>query len=129
MSDSNDEKLALTPKEFAALFGKSQTWGYRQLYAGKVKALTGYGRVLIPASEAKRVLAEAGRYNGATSSVKETEQEPEGNTAKKQNSWREGIKNRRNQSAQTPGSDTRSKSIEQAAARKSAMRKLNRSAK
>ena len=46
------------------MFGKSQTWGYRQLYAGKVKSITEYGRILIPASEVERILAEAGIYNG-----------------------------------------------------------------
>lgn len=29
MSDLPPEKVTLTPGEFAALFGKSQTWGYR----------------------------------------------------------------------------------------------------
>lgn len=46
------------------MFGKSQTWGYRQLYAGKVKSITEYGRILIPAAEVERILAEAGIYNG-----------------------------------------------------------------
>ena len=57
-------RVTFSPGEFAALFGKSQTWGYRQLYAGKVKSITEYGRILIPASEVERILAEAGIYNG-----------------------------------------------------------------
>ena len=56
------EKVAYTPKEFAELFGKSQTWGYRQLYAGKVKAVTTLGRIMIPAAEVERVLGEAELY-------------------------------------------------------------------
>lgn len=36
---------AYSPSEFAELFGKSQTWGYRQIYAGKVNAITEHGRV------------------------------------------------------------------------------------
>ncbi|MGK0187940.1 MAG: hypothetical protein ACI9R3_003731 [Verrucomicrobiales bacterium] len=59
-------KVAYTPKEFADLFGKSQTWGYRQLYAGKVKAITKLGRIMIPAAEVERVLGEADLY-GRTS--------------------------------------------------------------
>ena len=40
----NGDRVAFSPGEFAALFGKSQTWGYRQIYAGKVKAIDEYGR-------------------------------------------------------------------------------------
>lgn len=63
-SNSSPQRVTFSPGEFAALFGKSQTWGYRQLYAGKVKSITEYGRILIPASEVERILAEAGIYNG-----------------------------------------------------------------
>ena len=62
--NSSAQRVTFSPGEFAALFGKSQTWGYRQLYAGKVKSITEYGRILIPASEVERILAEAGIYNG-----------------------------------------------------------------
>lgn len=64
-------RVAYTPKEFAALFGKSQTWGYRQIQAGKVNAIKDYGRILIPADEVERVLASAGRYLGMTKPVGE----------------------------------------------------------
>ena len=57
-------RVAYSPGEFAALFGKSQTWGYRQIYSGKVKAITEYGRFQIPASEVERILATAERYQG-----------------------------------------------------------------
>ena len=63
-SNSSSQRVTFSPGEFAAMFGKSQTWGYRQLYAGKVKSITEYGRILIPASEVARILAEAGIYNG-----------------------------------------------------------------
>jgi len=65
MTETHAEKLTYSPKEFAALFGKSQSWGYRQLYAGRVKAITGYGRTMIPRTEVERVLKDAGRYLGA----------------------------------------------------------------
>lgn len=53
------EREAYTPKQFAALFGRGETWGYRQLYAGRVKALQGLGRLLIPRSEVRRILTGA----------------------------------------------------------------------
>ena len=58
------ERVAFSPGEFAALFGKSQTWGYRQIYSGKVKAITEHGRILIPAAEVEAILQTAGIYNG-----------------------------------------------------------------
>lgn len=53
------ERVAYTPKEFAALFGKSQTWGYRQIYSGAVAATTEHGRTLIPAREVEKILGSA----------------------------------------------------------------------
>ena len=58
------QRVAFSPGEFAALFGKQQTWGYRQIYAGKVKAITEYGRIQVPSSEVNRILATAGAYDG-----------------------------------------------------------------
>ena len=98
MPEGKKEKVALTPGEFAALFGKSQTWGYRQLYAGKVKAITEYGRTMIPASEVERILGEAGRYNGAgaplsTGMVQEASSKPSDD--KQSHLWRDAVRNRR----------------------------------
>ena len=56
MKTGDQQRVTFSPGEFAALFGKSQTWGYRQIYAGKVKTITEYGRILIPASEVDRIL-------------------------------------------------------------------------
>ena len=64
------EKVTYSPGEFAAVFGKERTWAYRQLYSGKVQAVTGLGRTLIPKSEVERLLSEAGRYLGAKAKVK-----------------------------------------------------------
>ena len=64
------DRVAFSPGEFAALFGKSQTWGYRQIYAGKVKTITEYGRILIPAAEVERILGKAGTYDGLKAKVK-----------------------------------------------------------
>lgn len=53
------ERAAYTPKEFAALFGKSQTWGYRMIYAQRVHVITSMGNQMIPATEVSRLLADA----------------------------------------------------------------------
>lgn len=58
------QRVAYSPAEFSALFGKSQTWGYRQVYAGTVAVVTQRGRILIPASEVERLLRSAGIYKG-----------------------------------------------------------------
>lgn len=90
-------KVALTPAEFAALFGKSQTWGYRQLYSGKVKAITDFGRTLIPVSEVERVLGKAGRYLGSGVSPEKGESLPKktAKALKKNNPWKEAVGKRR----------------------------------
>lgn len=66
------EKATYTPAEFAKFFGKERTWGYRQLYAGKVKAITKLGQTLIPQSEVDKLLASAERYRGAPSHTERT---------------------------------------------------------
>jgi hypothetical protein len=66
------DKVTYTPAEFAALFGKERTWAYRQLYAGKVKAITKLGQIQIPQSEVDKLLNGAERYLGSASHVKRT---------------------------------------------------------
>lgn len=99
MSTDKPDKVALTPAEFAALFGKSQTWAYRQLYAGKVEAVSGYGRVLIPVTEVDKILKTSGRYLGAqaTPEKPKASQKP----VSESNPWRSSIRNRR----KTPGNN------------------------
>ncbi len=53
------ERAAVSPNEFAALCGKQTTWGYRQIYGGKVKAIKTLGHTLIPMSEVRRLLNSA----------------------------------------------------------------------
>lgn len=64
------EKSALTPEEFAAKFGREKSWSYRQLYAGKITAITGYGRLMIPFSEVARLEQEGARYKGKKKEAK-----------------------------------------------------------
>lgn len=66
------DKLTYTPAEFAALFNKERTWAYRQLYAGKIKAVTKLGQIHIPKSEVEKLLADVERYRGSPSHLKRT---------------------------------------------------------
>ena len=58
-----NQRLGFSPKEFGQANGKSATWGYRQIYSGKVKVISDCGRLLIPHSEIERFLARAAEYN------------------------------------------------------------------
>jgi hypothetical protein len=57
------ERLGYSPSEFGSLFGRSATWGYRQIYAGRVKPISDCGRILVPRSEIERFLGRADIYN------------------------------------------------------------------
>jgi hypothetical protein len=57
------ERLAFSASEFASLFGRSATWGYRQIYSGRVKPILDCGRILVPRSEVDSLLARRGEYN------------------------------------------------------------------
>jgi hypothetical protein len=60
------ERLAFSPKEFAAALGKSPTYAYRQIYAGRIKPISDAGRLLIPRFEIDAFLARAAEYNPNT---------------------------------------------------------------
>ena len=60
-----EKRAALSPAEFAALCGRSPTWAYRQIYAGRIKPITDFGRLLIPRSELDALLASKAEYNPA----------------------------------------------------------------
>ena len=60
-----DQRAAYSPAEFAALFGRSPTWGYRQIYAGRVRPIADCGRLLIPYTEVDSILARRCEYNPA----------------------------------------------------------------
>jgi len=57
------ERAAFSPAEFAALFGRSPTWAYRQIYASRVRPIADCGRLLIPRSELDSFLARKAEYN------------------------------------------------------------------
>ena len=58
-----DKRAAYSPAEFAALCGRSPTWGYRQIYAGRIHPISGCGRLLIPRLEVDSFLARKAEYN------------------------------------------------------------------
>jgi len=89
------ERISFSPGEFAALFGKSQTWGYRQIYAGKVKAITEYGRIQIPASEVERILSTAGRYEGMPKKKPKSKAELELIKPELQSAWQVFVQGKR----------------------------------
>lgn len=53
------ERLAYSPAEFAALFGKDQSWAYRKIKSNQLKAVSSFGNMMVPASEADRILNQA----------------------------------------------------------------------
>lgn len=57
------QRAALSPAEFAALCGRSPTWAYRQIYAGRVKPISDCGRLLIPRAQLESFLARTAEYN------------------------------------------------------------------
>jgi helix-turn-helix protein len=63
-STQPSEKVVLTPREFASLFGRHHTWAYRQIYAGNVKVISNLGRIMIPRSEVDRLLKHSETYSG-----------------------------------------------------------------
>jgi hypothetical protein len=60
------ERAAFSPAEFAALCGRSPSWAYRQIYAGRIMPISDCGRLLIPRSEVDAFLARKAEYNPVT---------------------------------------------------------------
>lgn len=51
------DRLAYTPREVAALFGRAETWGYRRVYDGTFRPVLIGGRQLIPKEQVAALLA------------------------------------------------------------------------
>jgi len=88
-------QVAFSPREFAALFKKEQSWGYRQIYAGKVTTITEYGRIMIPASEVEKILASAVRYDGSKKVTPRTKKELEALAPELQTAWQSFLQQKR----------------------------------
>jgi hypothetical protein len=54
------ERVAFTFAEFAEKIGKHRSWVYRMVGSGKIRAITGYGAAMIPASEIERIFGNSG---------------------------------------------------------------------
>lgn len=104
------KRVAFSPGEFAELFGKSQTWGYRQIYAGKVTAITEHGRILIPAKEVERILEKAGIYDGKQK-PKKKKADFKKLTSAEQSTWQKFVMNRRNPKAEEQRVDSSRQSV------------------
>lgn len=52
------ERVAFSFAEVAQKVGKHRAWVYRQVKAGKIKAVTGYGSGMIAAAEIERVFGK-----------------------------------------------------------------------
>ena len=53
------DRVAYDFDETAKKFGHDRTWVYRQVKAGRIRAITGFGKMLIPASEIERMVGGA----------------------------------------------------------------------
>jgi hypothetical protein len=57
------ERLAFSPRESGAVIGKSATYIYRQIYAGRLKPISDCGRLMISRDELQRFLSRGSEYN------------------------------------------------------------------
>jgi hypothetical protein len=65
------KQLAYTPADFAALFGRSQVWGYRQVYGGAVAAKEIGGRAMITRDEILRFMKNLPDFKGRPTKVRD----------------------------------------------------------
>jgi hypothetical protein len=49
------KRVSYSFAEFADMVGKERTWVYRQVAKGRIRAITGFGAAMIPASEIERI--------------------------------------------------------------------------
>ena len=56
-------RLAFNPVELAVLVGRSTTYVYRQIYAGRLRPIADCGRLMISRDELQRFLSRGCEYN------------------------------------------------------------------
>lgn len=49
------KRVSYSFAEFAEMVGKERTWVYRQVQKGRIRAITGFGAAMIPATEVERI--------------------------------------------------------------------------
>ena len=54
------KRVAYSFAEFGTMAGKERTWVYRQVAKGRIRAITGFGSAMIPASEVERIFGATG---------------------------------------------------------------------
>ncbi len=52
------DRIAFSFEEVAQKFGSHRSWVYRQVKSGRLRTITGYGRLMISATEIERILSE-----------------------------------------------------------------------
>jgi hypothetical protein len=58
--EKRGKRVSYSFAEFADMVGKERTWVYRQVQKGRIRAITGFGAAMIPATEVERIFGEAG---------------------------------------------------------------------
>jgi hypothetical protein len=76
-----NQRLAFSPREAGVLVGKSGTYIYRQIYAGRIKPISDCGRMIIPRAELDRFLARTAEYSGEAIRGKSSNGERQGSQA------------------------------------------------
>lgn len=56
--NKNGKRVSYSFAEFADMCGKSRDWTYRQVSKGRIRAVTGFGAAMIPASEVERIFGK-----------------------------------------------------------------------
>jgi len=56
MSIEPHQRQAYSLSEVAQMFGRHRSWAYRQVRAGRIITVTGFGRELVPLHEVERIL-------------------------------------------------------------------------
>ncbi len=52
---TSGKRVSYSFAEFAEMVGKERTWVYRQVQKKRIRAITGFGAAMIPASEIERI--------------------------------------------------------------------------
>ena len=60
------KQIAYTADQFGKFFGKDGAWARRQVHEGKLKAIKGWGEMMIPSSEIDRIMNSAAQNLSST---------------------------------------------------------------
>jgi len=57
------KRKAYTLSEFAQCFGKHRSWAYRMARENRITTITGFGALMVPDHEIRRILGEVPQTN------------------------------------------------------------------